>query len=204
MERYRSSTTDLPHVRNERWSDRDLDECGGRISVDAGPASAMVPGPSPRDGGGVKTSGKNSADRVVFRSSDPVQELLQAIRRKLWILNASLESLCAKIEPAYRKRYEAAGRDGPDQHRHSPAESGDERMALKAWGAVGGWRARRKLARLRSRADRAERRAAVAINGASASFGVALEAMLQAAIARLKADEACLGPCRPPTSRRCD
>ena len=68
-------------------------------------------------------------------------------------------------------------------------------------GALGGWRARWKLARLRSRADRAERRAAVAIHDASDSFGAALEAVLHAH-ARVKADQACVFPAAPaPRSR---
>jgi len=199
MERHRSRTTDLPHVRDEPWLDRDPDEGEGGISVDAWPAAAMIPCLSPRDEGGVKTSGKDTADRAVFRPSDPLREQLQAIRRRLWILTAMLESLSSKIQRADRKRSEVASGDGPDQPRHSPDASGDERMALKAGGAVGGWRARWKRARLRSRADRAERRAAAAINDASVSFRVALEAMLNASIARMKADEACLDRCRPLT-----
>jgi hypothetical protein len=139
-------------------------------------------------------SGNNSADRAAFCPSRPLLEQLVAIRRRLWILNATLESLPAKIELAYRKRSDLAGGDGPDDPRHSPDASGDERTALKDGGPVGGWLARRKLARLRSRVDRAERRAAVAINDASASFGVALEAVLDAFIACVKADEACLDP----------
>jgi hypothetical protein len=112
MERPRSRTTDLPHVRDELWLDRDLDKCGGSISVDAGPAVVMTSGPSPRDEGGVKTSGRDSVDKGVFLPSDSLRDQLQAIRRKLWVLNATLESLPAKIEVVCRNRGEEAGQDG--------------------------------------------------------------------------------------------
>jgi hypothetical protein len=192
MECHRSRTSDLPHGSDELWWDREWDECEGSISVDARPAAATIPCPSPHDGGRVKTSGKDSADWAAFCPSRPLHEQLQAIRRRLWILNATLESLAAKIELADRRRSEVAGGDGPDQPRHSPDASGDERKVLNGGGAVGGWRARWKLARLRSRADRAGRRAAVAINDASTSFGLALKAVRDASIAREKADEAWL------------
>ena len=198
MERHQSRTTDLPPVRDGSLSDRDRDECGGSTSVNAGPAVVMIPSPSSRHEGGVKASGRDTVAQDVFLPSDSLRDQLQAIRRRLWILNATLESLPAKIELACRKSGEMAGGDGPDQPQHTPDEPGDERLALQSEGFVGSWWARRKLAWLRSRADRAERRAAVAINDASASFSAALEAVLHAAIARLKADEACLGPCRPP------
>ena len=157
----------------------------------------MIPCLSPRDGGGVKTSGKDSADRAVFRPSDPLRNN-SALRRGPWILNATLESLSSKFEgPSHEER--GGERGGPDQPRRSPDASGDERMALKAGGGQSAVGEPGGGARLRSRADRAECRAAVAINDASISFRVALEAMLNASIARMKADEACLDRCHPLT-----
>jgi hypothetical protein len=85
-----------------------------------------------------------------------------------------------------------AGNDGSERPRNTPG-SRNEQLTLTAKGTVGGWWAAWKLARLRSRADRAERRAVVAIHDASASFGTALEGVLDAAIARMKADEGDLG-----------
>jgi len=126
------------------------------------------------------------------------------IRRKLWILNATLDSLPAKIELACGQSGVLAGMHGPDQPQHAGDEPGDLLPVLRAEVTLGGWRARWKLARLRSRADRAERRATVAIQNASASCGAALEAVLHAAIARGKADEACRRPGCAPAPRGCD
>jgi hypothetical protein len=75
-------------------------------------------------------------------------------------------------------------------------------MALRSDGFIGGWWARRKVNRLRSQADRAERRAAGAIQHVSATFGTALEAVLQAAVARVKAEEARLCYRDTTSSRR--
>ena len=63
-----------------------------------------------------------------------------------------------------------------------------------------GWPARWNRARLRARADRAERRAAVAMNKASVALSDAFEAVLQAACARIKADEACRNITETPDS----
>ena len=59
-------------------------------------------------------------------------------------------------------------------------------VALKGKKILGCWPARWKCARLRARAVRAERHAAVAMNNASDSLGHAFEAVLQYAYARLK------------------
>ncbi len=118
-----------------------------------------------------------------------MRDQLQAIRRRLWILSATLEYLPAKIELAYRARIEVAGRDGTDHSRPISDQPSDGPPVVKAPAALRGWLARWKLARLRARADRAERRAAAAIGDASASFAQALQAVLLAAIARVKADE---------------
>jgi hypothetical protein len=139
---------------------------------------------------------RDSANLSVFRHSDPLGEQLLSIRRWLWILSSTLESLPAKIELAYRVRRGA----GTDQPERFPNASAHEWMVPEFEGSSGSWWASRKLARLRSRADRAERRAAAAIRDASGSFGTALEAALQAAVARLRADEAYLGSRAVPCS----
>ncbi len=158
MERNRSRTAVLPHVCDERWSDRNR--------------------------------------------SNSLRDQLPAIRRRLWILNATLESLPAKIELAYRLRSEVANGDGPDQPWNRPDACGNQRLTFKAKRAIGGWWARWKLARLRSRADWAERRAVIAIHDASNSFSSALDAVLHAAIARVTADDVCLDPSHIRPCRR--
>ena len=134
----------------------------------------------------------------------PLRDQLQVIRRRLWILSATLESLAAKIELAGRKSGMSAAGHEPDQPELLGDEAGDLRLARKAEGTLGGWRARWKVARLRWQAERAERRAAVAIHHATASFGAALEMVLHAGIAGVKADQACLSSCRAPIPRSCD
>jgi hypothetical protein len=188
MERQQSRTIDPPPVRRGSLSDSDWNNCGISISVDAWSAAPMSSGPSPKDGGAVKTTGSDAGDEGVSRRSDSLRDQVQSIRRRLWILNATLESLPARIELACRKSGVPSGGDGPDQPQRIRDQPADLRPALKAEEAPGGWRARWKLARLRSRAERAERRAAVAIHDASASFGAALDAVLHAAIARVQAD----------------
>jgi hypothetical protein len=202
MERHRSRSTDFPHGSDELWSARNKDERRGSPSVDVRPIAARIPRPSPRPEGGVKTSARNSVEQRFFLPSESLRDQLQAIRRRLWILNATLESLHAKIELACRMRSEVASGDGSDHPRKIPDASGGEPLTLKAHGAIGGWWARWKLARLRSRADRAERRAVVAIHDASASFSAALDAVLHAAIVRAKADEIVLDPSCVGASRR--
>jgi len=188
MERHRSRTIAPKPVRRGFLSDRDWDKCAEIISADAWFAAPMNSGRSTRDGGGVTTPGSDSVDQGVARRTDPARDQLQAIRRSLWILSTTLESLPAKIELACSRSRVVAGGDGLDQRQHTR----DERLILKALGALGGWRTRWKCARLLSRANRAERRAGVAIRDASASFGAALEAVLHAAVVRAKADQACL------------
>jgi hypothetical protein len=201
-----SRSTDLSHAqeRDESGLARVSSERTGGRSVDTGPAASTLPNPSARGEGGIDSPERGSSDKDVFLPSDSLRGQLQAIRRRLWILNATLESLPAKIELACRKGPEVVGGDRPKEPGHSPDVSDGERVAPKAGGAIGRRWARLKLAGLRSKADRAERRAAVAINDAYASFGTALESVRLAAIARVKADEACLDPDDPPTARTCD
>ena len=59
-------------------------------------------------------------------------------------------------------------------------------------GLLGRCWAQRRHARLKSRARRAERRAVAAISYASVSINTALEAVLHAAFARVRAEEAYL------------
>jgi hypothetical protein len=133
-----------------------------------------------------------------FLVSEVARDQLQVIRRGLWILSARLGVLPAKIELAHLGRRELTSGDRPDRLGRSSKASGNEGVATQG-PAGGGWRARWKLASLGSRAVRAERRAAAAIDGASASFGTALEAVLQAAIAGVEADEASLSRGRAPS-----
>jgi hypothetical protein len=63
----------------------------------------------------VKASFDDSVNAGVFHTSDPIWDQLVAIRRRLWILNATLQSLPAKLELACRKRDDAARDAEPDQ-----------------------------------------------------------------------------------------
>jgi hypothetical protein len=194
MERHQSKTIGLPPVSQGSLSDRDWHKCGEIIALDAWSAGPMNSGPGRReDGGGAQTAGRESVDQGISRRSDPMADRLKAVRRRLWILNATLESLPAKIELACRQSGVWAGGDGLDRHQQSCDGLGDVHLAVKTEGVLGRWRAKWKIATLRSRADRAERRAAVAIDDASASFSAAIEAVLQAALARVNADGACRG-----------
>jgi hypothetical protein len=189
-------------IRRGFLSGRDWDNFAANTAVDAWTASAMDSGPIARDGGCGSTPARDSCDQGVDPCSDSLPNQLQAIRRRLWILSATLESLPAKIELACRQSGVRDGGEGLDRPAQTRDRYGDQRLAFKRFGFWSRWRAMRKLARLRLRADRAERRAAVAINGASAAFGVAFEAALQAALARVKADEARRSCCHTPSSRR--
>jgi hypothetical protein len=204
MERHPSRTPNLPTDRHESLLDRNRIRCGGSISAEERCIGAMNSGTSPGDGDAIKTSVRDSMNPGRFRCINLPWDQLQAIRRRLWILSATLESLHAKIERAYYHRGDEDGGAGPDQPRHSPDASGREWLAPQSEGIVASWWARRKLTRLRSRADRAERRAAAAIQDVSASCGAALEAVLQVAVARVKADEACLSSRRHPGPLRRD
>jgi len=136
--------------------------------------------------------------------TNSLADQLQDIRRRLWILSGSLASLPGRIDLACRKNGVLTAGHEPNGPQHNGDEPGDIRPASEAEGVLGGWRARWKRARLRSRASGAERHAAVAIHDASASFAAALEAVLHAAIARAKADGACDLPCCAPAPRRRD
>jgi hypothetical protein len=198
MARQHSRTADLPPVR-QGSSDRrgsSLRVVQHTTAIDSGScARERVPAnPLPGD----------CDDPGILRSSDPLWDQLHAIRRRLWIVSTSLESLPAKIELAYRSRSRVAHGARPDEPGLALSASSDESPVTRPEGSNGGWWARRKCARLRSRASRAERRAAAAIHDASVSFGTALEAVLQAAVARAQADEAWLTPRRAPCFRSGD
>ncbi len=109
---------------------------------------------------------------------------LGAIRRKLWILNTKLQSLSATIELIYRHSGEWVNVDGLGRCLHDGVGLAEERVNGRR--VLEGLPARWNRARLRARADRAERRAAVAMNKASVSLSDAFEAVLQAACAVLE------------------
>jgi hypothetical protein len=124
------------------------------------------------------------------------------MRRRLWIPNATVESVPARIDPADGKRIEAANGEVSDQARNTDILSGSRPLVDESGGNAGGRRARWKLARLKSYARRSERRAVSAIKDASTFFASAHQAVLHAALARKKADDTCLSPCQAVSSRR--
>jgi hypothetical protein len=136
-------------------------------------------------------------DRDVALRSGSLQDQIRVIRRKLWILNATLDSLHAKIEVAGRKRERLPEGDSPERPRRSIVFSGGVRRVPRIGRKFDRWLRRRSLARLGSDADRAEKRALAAIARASASIGAALEAVRLAAIAREMAEKAHYRPMDP-------
>ena len=130
----------------------------------------------------------------------PLRIPLGAIRRKLWILNAKLRSLPAKIELIHHQSGGWVNVDDLERSMHDGVGLAKKRIDGRK--VLGCWPARWNRARLVARADRAERRAAVAMNKASVSLSNAFEAVLQAACARMRADEAYRNLGETPTPRR--
>ena len=194
---------DPPMLRPMSFSDQET-----RTYVDISNADTPIVAPimfGESDEKASETSEGYSADHPNCRHSHPLQDRLNAIRRRLWILSARLERLPAKVELACRKSGVFTDGIGLDLPEHTHDDSDHSRPKQKAHGPVGAWWAWWKVARLRMRAERAERREAAAIHGASAAFDAALEAVLHAAVARVTADEACLslrGDSSPPNSDR--
>ena len=90
-----------------------------------------------------------------------------------------------------------------DQSVHTCDGLARDGVTLKSKKVLSCWPAKWKSARLRARAIRAERHAAVAMNNASASLRDAFEAVLQYACARAKADDYCRNITRAPTPPDC-
>lgn len=203
MERHQLRTIEPPMPRPMSFSDQET-----RTSIDISNADTPIVAPimfGESDEKASETSEGHSANHANSRHSHPLQDRLDAIRRRLWILSARLERLPAKLELACRKSGVFADGIGLDPPEHTRDDSGHSRPKRKAHGPVGAWWAWWNIARLRLRAERAERREAAAIHDASAAFNAALEAVLHAAVARVKADEACLslpGASSPPGSDR--
>jgi hypothetical protein len=140
-----------------------------------------------------------SFEHGLSHCSTPLRNSLEAIRRKLWILNTKLQSLPAKIELIHRQSGEWVNVDGLGRCMHVGVGLAKERLNGRR--GLGCWPAKWNRARLRARADRVERHAVVAMNKASGSLSDAFEAVLQAACARIRADEACRNINDTPTPR---
>ena len=167
-------------------------------------AAVLISGRVSREGGGASSPGRDPVETGIRRPCDSLREQLQVIRRGLWIVNARLESLSVRLALAHHQRREATGKIGHDLSRPSTDPLGDERLVSRSQGLLGRWWARRRQARLNSRARRAERRAVAAISDASVSINTALEAVLHAAFARVRAEEAYLNSGLSTTPRSCD
>jgi hypothetical protein len=107
--------------------------------------------------------------------------------------------LPAEIELIYRQSGEWVNVDGLERCMHDGVGLANERLNHRR--GFGCWPARWNRARLRARADRAERLAVVAMNKASVSLSDAIEAVLQAACARNRADEASRNITEAPAPR---
>ncbi len=129
------------------------------------------------------SNGKQSAQRRTSSPGGPLLIRLRVLHRRLWILNATFESFLARVERASRRDDNGAddtAAAGTLLGRTSPGERATM-AGLPAW-----WR----QARLRWRADRAEARAAVAIERAAATLALADAAVRDATEARARADAA--------------
>ena len=188
MERNQSRTTDFSSALGKLSSSSYAADRDSNNAVNAGRDAVMLPAPRIRNEISIKGAARDDEGDGLFVPSESLRDQLLAIRRRLWIVNATLESLPAKIEQTYRNRSIFAG-TGPNPYRNASDTLSTEQRALESQRPAGWW-ARWKLARLKARARRAEARAASALYDASVSFGEALEAILQAAVARVKADEA--------------
>ncbi len=124
----------------------------------------------------VLSKGEQFAER---RASSPGALLirLRALHRRLWILNATFETFFARVEGASRRD------DG--RCRHAFGTDVPSRGAM-----MSGFAVRWRQARLQSRADRAEARAAVAIERAAATLALADAAVRHSTEARARADAA--------------
>jgi hypothetical protein len=189
-------TTDVQAARLESLHDRE-----GSISALAPSVAAITSGATQSATGGIQAPIRNGASPDVPLTTAPVWDQVQAVRRRLWILSAKLDSLPAKIELAIHNTSDRAHETGSDQVRRRASALRARWLGPHSEGFVGNWWARMRLARLRLQADQAERRATDAIQHASASFGAAFEAVLQAAVARVKSDEARLSSRRTSNSR---
>jgi hypothetical protein len=158
-------------------------------------------------GRGTSVRGRGNAltnvtvDQEFPNSTAPLDDDLQTIRRTLWILNATLDSLIKKIEMMSDQSGMRVEKDLVDRAVHTRDRLAEEGFALEGKKILG-WRpARWKCARLRARAVRAERHAAISMSNASASLSRALDAVLQYARARAKADESRTNVTRSSTPR---
>ena len=200
MERHHSKTIAPTPVCRELPSNRDSDEMAGIVVGDARSAAPTKFGPSTSDRGRGSPSASDSVDQGLSDFSAPLNDQLRAIRRKLWILNATLDSLPTMIEMAYQQSAESVEREVHDRSVPTCDGLANEGFTLKGKKILGSWSARWKCARLRARALRAERHAAAAMNNASNSLGHAFEAVQQYARARAKADESCRNIIRTSSS----
>ncbi len=166
--------------------------------------AALISGQLSSEGGDADSQGRDPVKPGICRPFNSLREQLQIIRRRLWIVNATLESLSSRSVLAHCRRREATGENGHDLSRPSTDPLGDDRLVFQSQGLLGRWWARRKHARLNARARRAERRAIAAISDASVSINTALQAVLQAAFARIRAEEACLNSGLSTAPQSCD
>ena len=185
MERHHPRTIAPTPVCRELPSRCNSDEMVGFGGGDALRRATRF-GPSKSDQGCANSSTSASVDQGLSDFSAPLNDQLRSIRRKLWILNATLDSLLAKVELGYHPSAYA------DRQRRARPVSAYIRSSRQGWARARAHEDFRVLASQMevcaapARAVRAERHAAVAMNNASASLSQALEAALQYACAAPK------------------
>ena len=203
MERHNSRTIAPTTVCRELLSNCNSDEMAGIVVGDARSAAPTRSGLSTSDRGRGIAPTSDSVQQDLSEFSAPLDDQLRAIRRKLWIFNTTLNSLPAKIQMACRQSGEWVETEVLDRSVHTCDGLAKGGVALKSKKVLSYSPADWKCARLRARAIRAERHAAVAMNNASASLRDAFEAVLQYACARAQADDYCRNINRTPTPPGC-
>ncbi len=96
--------------------------CGRNNAVDAGLDAVNFPGPRGRNGTGLEGPKQENKSENFFIACDSLRDQLLAIRRRLWIVNATLEFLPANIEETLRQRSAIAVAMSPTNKAKTPKE----------------------------------------------------------------------------------
>jgi hypothetical protein len=139
MERHHSKTIAPTPVCRELPSNRDSDEMAGIVVGDARSAAPTKFCPSTSDRGRGNPSTSDSVDQGLSDFSAPLNDQLRAIRRKLWIFNATLDSLLTRFEMSYEQSAECVGREMLDRSVHTCDGLATEGLTLKGKKILGSW-----------------------------------------------------------------
>lgn len=130
---------------------------------------------------------------TVDQFCDQLRERLDAIERWLQAARADLQALPGHAENALREKVEEArarlqGEKERVEQTRANLKARARQRAAETWEVISEWKAKHETRKLKARADWAEAYAAEAVFNALASIDEAVEAILDAALARLEAD----------------